>query len=200
MNSFFKYTRQGGFSLVELMIVIGIVAAIAVMGLPELGYYLRENRLSTQANSFIAAVNYARGQAITRNQEIFISALPENVPARWEQGWQVWIDGYQACDAPAVNGAPDACEILQIFEAKEQALFYGPDNLKTIGFATVTADEDKSRTLSYNGGNGTLNISAPNVSFYLCFENGGHPGRHISINRTGRVRMENRKLDPCPAE
>lgn len=84
---------QIGFTLVETMITIFLVSILISIGLPSFNSMLRNVATVTQANNFIAAVNYARSEAIRRNNTVIMSALTSNLPQNhWELGWRIWID------------------------------------------------------------------------------------------------------------
>ena len=48
--------RRGGFTLLELMVTLAIVAIVLTVGIPSFREMMRENRLATQTNEFLAAL------------------------------------------------------------------------------------------------------------------------------------------------
>src|ERR671930_2144930 len=58
---------QRGFSLPELMVVVGIVAVLAAIGLPTLLSYYRASTLTAGAQELQAILNSGRQLAISRN-------------------------------------------------------------------------------------------------------------------------------------
>ncbi|WP_103918988.1 pilus assembly FimT family protein [Candidatus Venteria ishoeyi] len=54
-----------GFSLLELMVVLAIVSILVTTGLPQLSDFVKNSRLTTQTNNFVATLNMARTEAIT---------------------------------------------------------------------------------------------------------------------------------------
>jgi type IV fimbrial biogenesis protein FimT len=58
---------QGGFSLVELVITIAVIAVLLAIGLPSFKSTMRSNRVASQGNSLQAAINLARSEAIRTN-------------------------------------------------------------------------------------------------------------------------------------
>lgn len=85
--------RDGGFTLIELMIVLVIVAVVMVMVPPG----MRQLSLSTNLNSYshemLSSVYLARGEAIKRNapSTLCVSTDGANCAGTgdWEQGWIV---------------------------------------------------------------------------------------------------------------
>lgn len=100
---------RSGFSLIELMVTIALVSLLLVLGVPSFNSVLRNISLNTQANSFVAAINLARSEAIRRNGIVMLSAAATNqTQHHWESGWQIWIDHNR-------NGQLDNGESLRQF-------------------------------------------------------------------------------------
>lgn len=79
-----------GFTLIELMIVITLVGVMLALAVPNFRDFIRRNRLSAQSNEFIAAVQYARAEAIRRNRNVSVRATDASDNANeWGKGWQV---------------------------------------------------------------------------------------------------------------
>lgn len=62
--------RQGGFTLVELMIGLAVAAVLLVIALPSFRSITATNRLVTTANELVGAINVARMEAIKRNANV----------------------------------------------------------------------------------------------------------------------------------
>ncbi len=71
--------HSGGFTLLELMIVVVIVALVLALGAPSFGDFFRNNRLAEASNGLISAGQLARTEAIKRQQTVAVcaSANPE---------------------------------------------------------------------------------------------------------------------------
>jgi type IV fimbrial biogenesis protein FimT len=62
--------RHAGFSVIELMIAIVLMGILLTMGLPAFNTYLNNIKLRTAAQSFLAGIQTARGEAIRRNANV----------------------------------------------------------------------------------------------------------------------------------
>lgn len=214
MNTMLK--EKKGFSLLELLVVIAIGGILLAAALPAVGEYLRNNRLTSQTNTLVATINFARGEAITRNQNIFISAFDSN---GWSKGWEVWVDGRQDGEAPCTSGANpvnrtyDACESLRVFDYTGYIKTYPkittvPATLETVSAANLTDANYLKGTLMFRGNDGSLALGngAASVDLYICDSDTFgdrsklRPGRRLNIARTGRVSLVSDAVVPsvCP--
>lgn len=94
-----KTLRQAGvrgFTMIELMITISIVAILAAMAVPSVDGILLSSRLTSSANSFLASALLARSEAIKRNTVVRLCRSANRTSCAtsgsWEQGWIVFKD------------------------------------------------------------------------------------------------------------
>jgi type IV fimbrial biogenesis protein FimT len=85
--------RDTGFSLLELMAVILIIAIMAVMTMPLLHEQMASREIDLIARRFIAHAQFARAQALAMRATVHIT--PSNGHL-WEEGWIV----SGTCDHP----------------------------------------------------------------------------------------------------
>lgn len=101
--------RIRGFSLVELMITILIVAVLTAIAWPSFRDFLHRNQVSAQANQVLASLQYARNEAVGRRYPAAMcgSASTSNPTPTcdggntFESGWLVWRSS-----VPVFVGAP----------------------------------------------------------------------------------------------
>ncbi|MFY9328275.1 MAG: GspH/FimT family pseudopilin [Georgfuchsia sp.] len=62
--------RRGGFSLVEMMIVIAITAILLALGIPSFTAYLANLKVRTTAEGFLSGLQLARADAVRRNARV----------------------------------------------------------------------------------------------------------------------------------
>lgn len=83
-----------GFTLIELMVTIGIVAILAAIAFPSFESSLRSNRVATATNELTASLALARSEAL-RNPGGAILCASTNAATcggTWNDGWIVAVD------------------------------------------------------------------------------------------------------------
>ena len=90
-----------GFTLIELAIVLAIVAILVRVASPGLSRTVAARALAAQSSEFMAALRYARAQALLRGSAVTICASAPGGPplgcqgprgADWRAGWIVFAD------------------------------------------------------------------------------------------------------------
>lgn len=88
--------RQTGFTLLELMVVVGIAALLLGLGIPALSDFIRNSRLTAAANDLLVDLNLARNEAIKRSRPVTVCATstPEALTpdCNGGRGWVVFED------------------------------------------------------------------------------------------------------------
>lgn len=100
------FFRHGGFTLVELMVVIAITAVIATIGIPSYRNMSVSSRVSDMSSSLHGAFMLARSEALKRNGRVVVCKIANPAPARpacdvsqstaanmgWANGWMIFAD------------------------------------------------------------------------------------------------------------
>ena len=71
-----QHIPKHGFTLVEIMVVIGIVGVIASISAPPIFRYVQSNRLQTNTDRMAADLQYARTLSIASSQILRFTATP----------------------------------------------------------------------------------------------------------------------------
>lgn len=122
---------SAGFTLVELMVVIMIVAVLMALGVPSYRYVTNSNRVSMEVNGLLGDLQFARSEAIKEGATVTVcpSANPtalsicDPASSEWDKGWIV--------TSPTVT--PNVLRIQQAF-ANTNDSFLSKGNQKSITF------------------------------------------------------------------
>lgn len=86
--------RAGGFSLIELMVAVVVLAILTGIALPNFRSFMQRNTVTSQANAILADLQYARNDAITRRVITEICGSTDGTACTgsnaFEGGWVVY--------------------------------------------------------------------------------------------------------------
>ena len=76
---------SGGFTLIEIMIVVAIVAVLAAFGVPSMRDMIQASKMRSAGSDLYGALILARGEAIKRRTTVTVAPASSN----WANGWTV---------------------------------------------------------------------------------------------------------------
>lgn len=76
MSKKFNFRFANGFTLMELMIAITILAILASAAVPSVQDILRSNRVTGQTNELVSMINFARNTAIRTSGDVTVTLAP----------------------------------------------------------------------------------------------------------------------------
>jgi type IV fimbrial biogenesis protein FimT len=161
--------QQHGFNLIELMLGITVLSIVLGLGVPSFINMIRENRLISQSNDLLIALNFTRSEALKRG--LRVTACPGTATActggtDWNAGVLVFTDDIGTIGTVDVGDEP-----LQSWPAS------------TSGFVAGGASSPAAITFLPNGAQAAVQVD--------IYKSGctGQNMRRINVAITGRVGM-----------
>lgn len=166
-------TYARGFTIVELMITLAVVAFLAGVGIPAFRNFVVQQELTAQINGFVLAVNQARSESLRRRADVSVLAVDAADDANeWGPGFCVVVGSPANCD-----------DALSRYEDSGANTLDGVDALDTVGI------------LTFNGRGVLSNAANLPATIQLCSP-GRARGRVITVSPIGRVQVQ--ESTACP--
>jgi len=158
-----------GFTLIELIFAIAIIAILCAISLPALGSLMQSSQSRSTNTQLLTALNLARITAVSRESEIVIcpSADQKNCDASpwWQHGWIVFDDRDR-------NGKRNGDEpVLNVAQAQP-------------GMAVESSSGREHVTYRIDG-----SATGTNLTFTLCDRRGAAYANTIVVSNSGRPRQ-----------
>lgn len=171
--------KISGFTLVEMMIVLILIAIVAGIGIPNLTQMIRNNQMATHANSLLGALQLARSEAIRRGVPVAVCGSSNGSScdqSAWGQGWIVYANTSGAGTDPSATGN----EIVRISQSDSDI--------------TGTVSGGAGSVIRF-AGNSTLHTSSARHIFLTRTECGAEGARRVTVVAGGRAAIEE---EECP--
>jgi type IV fimbrial biogenesis protein FimT len=172
---------NGGFTLVELMITVVIVAILLAIAGPSFVELLERNRMQTSASNVYTSLMLARSEALKRNQSVQVcsstsgTACDPNEAGLWKDGWLVWVD------RDGDTNVDDPNEVLAV-----RGALYSGDTLWAVTDPNDMSGGTKIDDITYQASGG----ASEEAFFVLCPSDGDTSmARVVSVEITGRPKI-----------
>jgi type IV fimbrial biogenesis protein FimT len=87
-------SKQRGFTLAELLVVVAIVAILLTIGVPSYRYITTSYRMSSEVNGLLGDLMFARSEAIKEGQFVTVCVTVNGKTCTgntsWNRGWLVF--------------------------------------------------------------------------------------------------------------
>jgi type IV fimbrial biogenesis protein FimT len=177
--------NQRGWTLLELMTVLAVVAVLITVALPPLQIMAQRLRIGNAAQEFASWTSMARSEAIKRRRGRVVlcvasTPLACNTQGDWQQGWLMFHDVNN-------NAQLDPEDTVIRYQS---ALSSG---------LVIRGNNHVSRYISYTAVGRTFLISGALQlgTVTICHEGGDVAGWQAVLSATGRVRLVRWVPDVC---
>ena len=175
-----------GFTLVELMVVVAVVAILQSLAAPAFSDMVSSVKQTTAINSLFSSLILARSEAIKRNSRAVLCKSANGTTCTttggWEQGWIVFHDANNNADL-------DTGEAILSREQAQSKLIRLTGNSPVANYVSYTP----MGTTSYTSGAfqaGTLTVCTESATPVNALQ--------IVISSAGRPRMAKTTVAQCP--
>ena len=174
-------TKQRGYTLVELLVSIGVLTILGAVAIPGMDNILKNNRRVTLTNEFISSLQVARSEAATRNQRVTVCASANGSTCSgatyWKNGWIIFNDA-------DLNGAPGGDDELIIKHVQ------GDGKVDVL-----PGDFSDAITYRPNGRAMAETIADNSGAFTFCDDRGAKFARVLLIGSNGRPQLSDHMAD-----
>jgi type IV fimbrial biogenesis protein FimT len=171
--------RGPGYTLVELVAGLGVLAILAAWGVPSFAQFSRNAARASAVNQFIQSIYLARSEAIKRNGVVSLCPSRDGATcdagSPWHQGWLVFVNLDR--DSPADRDADE--ELLHAYPTWQSGQIVA--NRTTLSF----------RPFGQSGVTATMTF---------CDDRGSAEARAVIISQTGRPRLADQNSSGGPLD
>jgi len=160
------YARSKGFTLIELMVTLAVLAIVVTWAIPSFVTLIQQNRLTATTNQMLGIVSQARGEALRRSDRVWVSPLDGSA---WSSGVVIWRDENN-------DGNRADSEIIRLAQ--------GPGNSVSISGTSTTLS---TAPFGFDGGGFAIDEQAYSLTF--CSDDLPE-GQILEINGGGQIRTE----------
>ena len=171
-----------GFTLIELMVVIAVLAVLLSIATPSFTAFQRNSELTSLANKLVGSINAARGEAMKTGRSAFV--VPAN-GTTWSSGWNVYVDmnadnAYTEGVDTLVQTQPAVASFISVSANGNAASSSPYISFDSAGYA---------RTVVVSGiATGPANLALTIQRNDVAVASSGEQTRLVIVARTGRIR------------
>ncbi len=182
-----------GFTLVEVMITVAVVAVMASIAAPSMIQFIRSSRLTSVATQFHADLQIARREAIRRNVRVLVCPSATTSCPSTSGAWSSanWASGWLVCyDADSDNSCDSSTSANPNPVRRHGAVDPSSSSINIAATASCNGSASSlSAPLQFNadGTQGTSAAASPTLYFTINGNWSGTKSYCASIAGTGNI-------------
>lgn len=172
--------KNQGFTLIELIVTVSIVAIFASIAVPSFTEIVKRNRISVTTNEFMSNLVLARSEALKRSRTVTLCASANQTSCSgstdFSKGWIVYAD----CDGDsALTSTPVDCNGDGVNESEVIKVNDGYENL------LIDGNANSEISFNFSG-----RVAGPAKRIEIGHDDGSAALKDVVINRVGRIRSQ----------
>jgi type IV fimbrial biogenesis protein FimT len=182
--------QRRGFTLIELMVTVAVLAIVLTVAVPSFANLVNGNRLTAQANDLLAAVEYAKTEAVKNNATVTFCHSSDGISCSVAPagGWQGWLIGMSAAPTGITAGSVIRAGIVE----SAQLVIRATDSLTDSDDEIRITPQGLLRTNNRLPMVATLRVCNPTTS--------SNPNsRNVQIRSGGQLSVISEQHAGCPA-
>jgi type IV fimbrial biogenesis protein FimT len=178
-----KVGESRGFTIIELMVTLGIAGVLAAVAAPSMKDFINNSRLKSHNSALESSLMLARSEAVKRQVRVVVcgsSTQTSCTSGDWQQGWIVFVD---TNDSATVDAGEDILEKVPALSGS--FLLRGEGSLaEYVSYTKTGAAKLRASDTSQTG------------VFTLCQPAGG-AARQVTVLATGRLSFGKEPVTSC---
>ncbi len=161
-----KLNQQHGFTIIELMLTVGIAGIVMAFAVPNMVTFVKNERLTSYTNTLLTDLMLARAESVKRNLPSILCASSNETSCTGGELEDGWIVGSDVNN----DGNLEAAELIKVQQAIEG----------NIEFTSTIANN----TVIFDGRGFNPDTDG---TFTIKDDRGAAYQKTLTINKTGRV-------------
>lgn len=176
-------STSSGFTLVEMMITLAVGAILLTIALPSFVYMTKNNKITSQVNTLISQIHFARVEASKRSTRVILCRTADPAASSptcggsaytWTSGWLVFALGDTSGGRPTPY----------VYDKNKDTLLMVGESRDGVNIKT---NNNANNNLEFNSDGSTAESGA--AYFAFCDDRGVDYGKEVEVLPTGRAQL-----------
>lgn len=173
--------RRAGFTLIEIMVTVAVLAIVLAIAVPAFGTLIRSNRLTSNANELVAALQLARSEAVRQNSSVAVCRSDNGSTCAAGGAW-----------GQVITVVVRSGQVLRVNQVRAGLIVEGSPALNSLNDRIAFSPDGLARGSSGSPLNGRLSVC-------LVTSSPAENNRNIVITNGSRIAVEKGAQALCSA-
>jgi len=182
--------RVRGFTLIEMMVTLAIMAVLALIAVPAFRNTIRRGQVTRASNTLLADISYARTEAVNRGLDVSLCPSTDGqscntTDTTFDTGWIVYTYTPGNAVANTVYSSTSTSNLLLRYTQQLAGVSI-----------QATPNTDNNNVITFNAQGQQLPKAATKLNFVTCYRDSGTgigsstgtaPGVQLTLSTSGSV-------------